>query len=299
MTEKATLKFNIRFHQRVVAFSLSMGGWLPVAFTRTSHVLVDRSVIIMLRKIGSVIDRGDHEANKWWFGFLNSSSYALNPFLYAMEGDAQGTPSFENFVSEFDSASKLLRERLPKANIIKYHKESYEGAYEIIEKLLARNIRETTFLINVAPLVAERPSSRNIERIEEKILAETKKNKLSISSFVVLAVLSCLYDDKKGAVPSIGKLLVKPKQEYDEKMAYNVVSDVRCLEALIAMNALAAVSFVTRDKALASFWCAINARNQKIVGNSPSFEINPDYRRLLPRLAEDRIPSLLKGFSSD
>jgi len=128
MADKVTLDFDITFNQRITAFALTMGGYLPVAFTRTPFVLVDRSVVGILQQIGRAADRGDHAANKWRFDFLNSESYTLNPLLCAMEGDAQGMPSLEQFVSEFDSAARLLEEKLPRARITKYQKESYEGA---------------------------------------------------------------------------------------------------------------------------------------------------------------------------
>lgn len=295
MTNKLTLKFDIKFHHRVVAFSLSMGGWLPVAFTRTPYVLVDRNVVAILRQIGYASNTGDHEANKWWFDFLDSPCYTLNPLLCAIEGNSQSVPSFDEFVHEFDSAARLLNEKLPKAKIIKYQKENYEGAYQIVEKLLTRNTREVNFLISIVPFVAERPSDVNIRSIEDKIILEAKNNHLSKSSLVLLVVLSCLYDDKKGQIPNIGKGVVKPTREYNKEQAYNVISDLRCLEALIAINAFTndAVSFITRDKALVGFWCAINPRNAEFVGHSISFDVDLN-TKLLPRLGRDEIDSLIK-----
>jgi hypothetical protein len=297
MAEKISLHFDIKFNQPITAFALAMGGYFPVAFTPSPFVLVDRSVVGILQQIGRTADRGDHEANKWWFDFLNSESYTLNPFLCAMEGDAQGTPSFEKFVSEFDLAASLLKEKLPKARIIKYQKKNYEGAYQLVEKLLARHTREMNFLIKIAPIVAERPSDREIRDFENSIISEAKSNNLSMSSFVVLAVLSCLYDDKHGKIPSVGKLVVKPMKKYNRKEAHNVLSDLNCLEALIAMNALTnnAVSFVTRDIGLCAFWCAINPKNHKLLNGSISFSSDLN-KKLFPRLNENEIVSLIKRF---
>lgn len=299
MAEKRTVKFDIKFNQPVTAFSLSTGGWLPVAFTRTPHVLVGRDVVGILRRTGSGIDQSDYKANRWWFNFLDSACYSLNPILCAMEGNAQGTPSFDKFVQEFDSVAKLLKDKLPNAKIIEYQRESYEGAYQIVKNLLDRSTRETKFLIKFAPIVAERPSDRIIRSIEDNIFLDAKENNLS-NSLVVLGVLSCLYDDKNGSTPNIGKRVIKPKKNYDEKMAYNVISDLRCLEALIAMNALSnnAVSFVTRDKGLAAFWCAIIPENHKYVGNSLSFNVVLNIK-LFPRLDGEGIVRLTKRWGTN
>lgn len=298
MDEKRTLKIDIQFNQPITAFTLSIGGWLPVAFTQSRHVLVDRNIIGILRQIGCKPDTSDLVANKWWFSFLDSASYILNPLLCAMEGDAQKTPSFDNFVYEFDSSYRLLKEKLPNAKIVKYQKENYVGAYQIVEKLIARSTREINFLINTAPIVAERPSNRIINRIEDNIFLNAEKYTLSNYSLVVLAVLSCLYDDKRGATRSIGKRIVKPMKNYDGRKAYNVISDLRCLEALIAMNVLSNVSFITRDKALAAFWCAINPTNQKFMGNSISYDVDIN-TKLLPRLGQDGIERLIKRMGSN
>jgi hypothetical protein len=295
MAEKKTIKLDIKFNQPITAVSLCMGGWLPVAFTRTPHVLVDRNVVGILRQIGYTTDRSDLKANKWWFDFLDSACYTLNPILCAMEGDAKGTPSFDKFVNEFDSVAKLLKDKLPNAKVVKYQKESYEGAYQIVKNLLDRSTRETKFLINIAPIVAERPSDRIIRNIEDKIFLDAQQNNLSNLSLVILAVLSCLYDHKNGSTLSIGKRVVKPKKDYNEKRAYNVISDLRCLEALIVMNALTnnAVSFITRDKGLIAFWCAINPQQHKYVGNSTSYDVDIN-TKLFPRLDEEEIIRLTK-----
>lgn len=296
MTNKINLKLNITFREPMTVFALNIHqGWTPACFTSTPFILVDRNVVEILRQIGRTTDRGDHSSNKWWLSFLSSPLYTLNPLLCAMEGGTQTTPSLQQFIFEYESACRLLQEKIPAAKLITHSKESYEGTYRLIEYLRSRNTAEINFLINTVPLIAEKTSTRRIKRIEDKIIDEAQKNSLPGFSLALIAILSCLYDSNGS--PRVGKGVVKPSKKYTDKNAYNTISDLRCLEALIAMCAFTndCVSFLTRDKSLARFWTAIKPSNHKLT-NTLSFEISLN-TELLPRYKEDELPGLARKLS--
>lgn len=293
MAENVSIKCNIKFNEPVKAFALTKGGWFPLAFTPSPFVLVDRNVVSILSQIGRVKDRGDHRSNKWWFEFINSPSYTLNPVLSAMEGNSKRTPTYEEFVSAFKSDSQLLAEKLPKSKLINYEEKHFKVAYEIIDNLSQRHQLEIEFLIDVSSIVAERTATHKIKDLESKIIEYAQNHNLSLHSFVVLAVLSCLYEHQNGSEPSIGKKLLKPSKSYTKETAYNALSDLRCLEFLTALHALFSdsISFITRDRALAAFWCALNPKNHLYNNNTLTYDVELK-AKLFPRLSDKEIDEL-------
>ena len=66
---------------------------------------------------------------RWWTTQLNRSPVVLKPLPAAWEGGAGTVPSFDDFVKEFDSASKVLREAFPLAKEVTFGQEAYRAAY--------------------------------------------------------------------------------------------------------------------------------------------------------------------------
>lgn len=298
-TKSASLKMNIKFHQPVTAFALQIGGWLPLAFVSAPILLVDRNVIGMAKQIIKKSPRSDVETNKWWFKFINSSSVLLNPVLCAMEGNNKRVPSMEEFHEQFDDAALALTKGFPTARVIEFAEKHYQASYEIICQLSKRYMAEQHFLLQAAPIVANRYKDHKLQGIEQRILDIASNMGIFESPLVLLAVLSCLYEPKDGAEPLIGKNLIKPTEHHHESKAHNALSDLRALEMLISANTLGGpeVAFCTRDKHLVAFWCAIQASNIKRNKDTVKFEINIT-EQLFPRLTRngiDRLSSTLKA----
>ncbi len=291
---QATLKFRIKFNHPITAYSLEIGGWLPLAFTSCRILLVDRNILSILSQLSTPYRRDDLEANDWWISFLNTPDHIINPILYAMEGNSQAVPSFDDFCSSFRHATKELCLKLPKSHIINYEEQHYRAAYAIVQDLGSRYEAEQAFLLDIAPHIAERSSYAQLSALEKMVFAACKNAGLSKSSLVVLAALSCLYEKKDGSEPLIGRNIIKPAHNYDLRQTHNALSDLRALEVLIAVNALngGGAALCTRDKYLAAFWCSLriaNATWQKdIVKSDAGFG-----EELFPRLNQTQLSALV------
>lgn len=291
---KVNAKLKVDFPHPVKAFALLQGGWLPVNLSGASVILLDRNITSTLKQIGLCKDRGDQEAAKWWLSFLNSPDYSLNPLLSAMESPLKRAPTFQEFVQEFQQEAKILKGKLPQCNVIQYNDASYKAAYALLFEQAYALAKESKFLVEVMPLISNRVSDKGTIETEGIVTESALNNGLDPYSLVVLAALSCLYDEKSGKRPSIGRKLLKPKPIYEMADAYNALSDLRCLHILNGMIVLRGrtVALMTRDKALAAFWCAIKPKNQRFLphdGYTCDVELSSD---LLPRLALDERDSL-------
>jgi len=97
--------FDINFNHPPSIFVLVEGGWLPLPFANPGIFLVDRNVISVLSKISKATERTDLQHTDWWISLIQNSSFVINPILYAIEGDKQRRPSFNEFISSFEEAS--------------------------------------------------------------------------------------------------------------------------------------------------------------------------------------------------
>jgi len=288
----ARLNLKIRFHQPMTVYALQIGGWLPLAMVSCPLLLVDRNIVSVLKEIAKCSARSDLAANHWWLEFLNSPGHTINPVLCAMEGAQQTTPSFQEFCKSFDEARAQLATAFPKAQIVVFGREHYQAAYETIEDFALRYNAERDFLIKVAPRLFMRNAERSLIGIEQEILRTATDLGLDKLSLLVIAALSCLYED--GTKPLIGRKIIKPTKKFSPKAAHNAIADIRALELLISGNALAGPStaLCTRDKYLAAFWCGIQAAIPKWQKTRMSFRVTLD-EQLFPRLNPLELDALL------
>ncbi len=290
MTQKEkslSFKMNVKFEESITAYALQIGGWLPLTFISTPMLLVDRNIIAMIKKIISGSGRKDVEANRWWFEFINSSSITLNPVLCALEGNNRCTPTYNEFKKEFDDVSFVLKQGLPSAQVVKFKEKHYQASYNIIQELNRRYNVELEFLVKVAPLVVEQYKDNRLLEIEQQILNLASSSGVTKTSLVLLAVLSCLYESKRGEKPLIARKVIKPKRNYTKFMAHNALSDIHVLELLIYANTIegTSIGYCTQDKYLTAFWSAIQASNKTKAENTVVVDIKLG-KELFTRISE-------------
>ena len=268
------LKMNVTFHQPATIYALVHGGWLPLPFVMPPRFLVDRNVVISLRKLreGKTVANG--YALQWWANFFAQGSGMFNPLPYAFEAGYQRKPTMAEFASAYDEGASELLEALPNCHIVKFAKANYTAAYTQLEALDSRNECEIKFLQAVCPIVANRVSRRREVEVANTIVRLADSLKVNRASFTVMTALSCLYEDLHGSPPSIGRQILKPKLVYAEADAFNALNDLRHIELATAGQVYfknEAFSLCTCDRALALLWCALSPRGEALSERSVEF----------------------------
>ncbi len=296
--EKLHLKMNIEFHQPVTAYALLSDGWLPFCFAPASTVLVDRNIVATAKSIASESERADIAANKWWFNFLNNQNYTLHPILAALEGRNRQAPTYDEFVLEFQNASEALSEVFPNARLMDFEEKHYRAGYAIAEDLKERYESDIHFLLSASKHLLTALPENKLGEVEEILFSISKGLNPKPSPFVILAAVSCLYEDPKNPELNIGRNILKPKKNYSESSAHNAVSDLRALELLLCFQQLLGPPpvFCTRDKALVNFWIAI--QHTRVTRSEGGFEFTLRFKNsLFPRLQEEECMDLIDRLS--
>ena len=205
--------------------------------------------------------QGQQDAMPTWFiQGLGLDSEMLNPLLYVLEGERQRPPTSAELRRELNRARNALTRALPSAKVIPVNKQ-LRTAIEGIAKDIQLNLKEEIdFLTKAVPLVRHAASPSKRLTLETDILNLAKQCGVSSKSLVVLAVISCIYDEKSptGILP--GRRLLKPKAVYSARAAYNAVMDIRFLTLLISGQASFKsddLVLYTGDLGLAAFWSAL------------------------------------------
>ena len=123
---------------------------------------------------------------------------------------------------------------------------------------------------------------------------------IELTSFVVLASLSCLYEDEHS---THARKILKPKALYTKEDAYNALSDINALELYVGNMGLAKeinkkpFALTTCDKALVAFGCGLNLRKFDFNNGNPecSFSISSHLFPRLPKNQVNRLGNLLVG----
>ena len=293
--KKVQVKMNIKFHEPITAYALLPDGWLPFAFAPASVVLVDRNIVATAKSIAAESKRADIPANKWWFRFLDNKNYTLHPMLAALEGNARRNPTYDEFVLEFQQATESLKEVFPSANFIDFDEKQYRAGYAIAEDMEKRYESDVAFLIGASEHLQMVASEGKLRTIEDTLLMVSRSLEPKPSLFVVLAALSCLYENSKDPAANIGRNILKPKRDYSELSAHNAISDIRALELLLIFQNLQVRPpiYCTRDKALKDFWVAVNPT--QVVRSEGGCEFKLRFRKeLFPRLTYKECESLIE-----
>jgi hypothetical protein len=287
-TGSCTVKAPITFQEPLTVYTLVDGGWIPPPFAMPPNLLVDRNVVSALKQIRGRTQRADLHATDWWLRFFHKGHALFNPLLYALEGHSRKAPTFEEFVVAFEDASYEITSAFPGSKVLSFS----QAQYQILHAVENRSAQETAFLLETVPLVIDRIPNERLEAVEAAILESASKHHVGPRSLVVMAVLSCLYEDLQGAKYSVGRHVLKPRQRYGQDDAYNALADLRNLELFIVSRGLpelGSFSLCTCDRALALLWCGLSARNvqasNSVMGCVIDFSVSLDHH-LFPHLTE-------------
>lgn len=268
---------NMVFDKPTSIYALVQGGWLPLPFAIPARFLVDRNVIIILRKIREGIITTNFESFQWWISFLNKSPVAFNPLPFAFEAGFRRKPTLAEFKSAFDDGVSVLLEAIPNCHVVQFENANYKGAYALLESFDRRNEHEVAFLQATCPLVVHRSNRRIGAKILEKIIQTADLYNVKRSSLATIVVLSCLYEDVHGTFSSIGRQILKPKRVYSEADAFNALCDLRHIEiaaASLVYFKQEAFFLCTCDRALALLWSALSPHGKLSSGKTITLEFD-------------------------
>lgn len=288
---RTTVKTKVHFDKPTTIFALVPNGWVPMPFAMPARFLVDRNVIIALRKIREGKVAANAESLTWWTGFFAQGSALFNPLPFAFEAGFRRKPTMEEFVAAYEEGAAELLQSLPKCHFIQLSSENYLAAYAQLEAFNNRAEHEIAFLQEVCPKLVNRPSRRNEWRFAGEIFGAADKHQINRASIICLAALSCLFEHDHGEPPAIGRRILKPKMIYSEQMAFNALSDLRHIELAAAGQALfkqEAFSLCTCDRGLALLWSALSLNGEFKAENSLEFTFNLT-TDLFQRLQEEEI----------
>jgi hypothetical protein len=194
---------------------------------------------------------------------------------------------------------------LPDAHILPLDAVRLSGLYGLLDDKARFQRKAAPFLRDVCPSVAQPVGSRQQVEIERKVLRVAKERGISPNSFVVLAVLSCLYDNVSSHIhPKVlkpGRAVVKPKPTYSEGDAYAALSDLLFLQFVVLTKGHGLAQrpvFYTHDIGLAAFWSAMSPRNFSNDGHGGSTVDFTLASALFPALNDDQCAALFDRLQS-
>lgn len=237
-------------------FGISVDGVQPLFLLGGKLHILDRNLFSKIRNPNA------SDADKYWISQLNSPTVTINPIFAATEGKLRRTPTLNEFCEEYFSAEAQIKKHLPLASLTPHNQETVSDSYALVEDLRNRRERETEFLLETAPLVAERSSDKDLQKKTESIIRIAASHGLTSGALSLLAVLSCLYESTSGYPVSTGRGVLHPKLNYTTQMAHNCLSDLLALELVIVGSSLSLCdsAFISGDRKLGRFWQSLDAR---------------------------------------
>ncbi len=286
------IKVNVRPPYPLKIFCLTMEQprhiYLPLISNEL--LLLDRNVLSR----ASSTRKSPSAAVSYWIDEFNRVSRNINPIMTAYEGSAAREPTRMEFQIELADACRRLQLLYPHKNVIEHSAKTSGELFDALAAKLERRRHEAAFLIDAAPLVAQRPSSKDLMPKIRDIITEANAKGLLNHSLVHIALLSCLAESRHGDKKSAGRSVLKPRAAFNERDAHNAVSDIHLLEFLIASSAyhLGPVALCTMDEGLAKLWIKLKvSRADRTIENDIRFRFSID-EGLFPRLNPDQLQEL-------
>ncbi len=293
------LRTRVQFTEALTVFSLVRGGWTPMPFTMPPRFLVDRNVVSQLRRIREGRNTPNSQALQWWTRLFEGGSATFNPLPYALEGAFRRAPSRNEFMQAYEEGVAELVQAFPRCQTIRYSPPIFDAAYSLIVDFDRRAARETAFLIEVSPMITQRPSEARLWSTAQEVLQLADRHQIPRHSLPPIAALSCVFEDAHGTVRSIGRALLKPRDNYAEEDAFNALSDIRHVEITATGQALfgpESFAFCTCDRGLARFWSALGLRGERTQREAIEWEFDLS-TEIFSRLTEPDIPRLQSEIS--
>jgi hypothetical protein len=227
-------------------------------------------------------------------GVFNRVSRNINPIMTAYEGAASREPTRLEFQVELADTRRRLQLLYPHKNVIEHSAKTSGELFDALAVKLERRRREAAFLVDAAPFVAQRPSSKDLMPKIRHVIAKAREAGLVNQSLVHVTLLSCLAENRHGDKKSAGRAVLKPRAEFNMRDAHNAVSDIHLLEFLIAASAyhLGPVALCTMDEGLARLWIKLKVSGaERTAANDINFRFSID-EDLFPRLNQEQLQEL-------
>ena len=90
--------------------------------------------------------------------------------------------------------------------------------------------RANPFFNTMAKPLAMPTSDAKVRSVAKQILGAADRLNVDRQSLAVLVALSCLFEDPRSGMTSIGRKILKPRQTYTAEEAYNAICDLRHIE---------------------------------------------------------------------
>ena len=296
--------FSMTYRGKVRFFGLVVGGWQPPLIGNGRVALLDRNMVHRLKSLVPVPDDDsgpDPESPEWLYRLFAEGSFEVSPAAHLLEGRSKRQPTLEEMTLEMQSLVAELKSRLPNARLHELGQAELAALHAILLERQGLTEKKTTFLLEVAPLLAhsEKPAAR--PALEDKVVAAAQRAGLRRTELCVVAALSCIYEDPqlpRHKVYRPGRAVLKPKPIYSEEQAHNAAADLTSLELLVNSTAMLKDYrgvFFTEDVGLVAFWSALEAREPTVASTRPGISRTT----LTVTLSQALLPSLSKQQRAD
>ena len=299
-----TARMRIALEVTEPLYGLVESGWIPFPLMNGDVAFVDRNVVSKIENLQAGQTKAPGMPISPQFD-LSFAGRLVSPLPYVLEGNLRKTQTHGELRKTLARATKAIRRVLPDAHVLPIDADRLSGIHGLLDDKAHFQRKATPFLRDVCPSVAQPAGPRQQVEVERKVLRVAKERGISPNSFVVLAVLSCLYDNVSSHIhPKVlkpGRAVVKPKLTYSDGDAYAALSDLLFLEFVVLMKGHGLAQrpvFYTHDIGLAAFWSALSPRNfshDDQGGSTADFTLTS---ALFPALNDDQCAALFDRLQS-
>lgn len=248
--------------------SLVLGGWLPPTLDAGDDrvcILDKCAVARILTRFDSTRGPSRRERGPDFLDFFEGSPVRLNLILSALEGYDRRVPNRDEIRHNLMKEVTEIRAALPKARIVPDLASAISAAEGLAKDRARVFARQRHFLLTVGPLLRSDVGARRREMVVSKIIAAAANAGIDPRHPLFIATLGCAYPKSRPLCRDV----VKFKEDFNEKDAYNAVCDIGNLAILIGLQAIfpsEQMAFYTADRGLAGFWLGLRVANPRLKG---------------------------------